>query len=111
MTIEDIRPRTLHMLKLREQYVRPIIECKMRYQIRLNDRGYQAGDIIKFTVVGINGEPIDLNELDEKQGYCTKNEVQLLEGREYRVDFVTNMEGLEAGFVVFSISDNKKKSL
>lgn len=95
------RPVTTHHLKLKEQYVRPILECKMRYQVRFDDRGYQAGDEIEFSVVGVNG----LDEKGAKLEYCNNDEIQKLQGRRYRIDHVMTFEGLAPGYVVFSISE------
>lgn len=102
---EGVRPVTVHVLKLKEQYVRPIIECMMRYQVRYNDRGYQAGDLVRFVVVDRNGEPLTAaNEAE----YCTVDEIDLISQRYYRVDYVSTMEGLKSGYVVFSISICKR---
>lgn len=96
-----MRPVTRHCLKLKEQYVRPVIEGKMRYQVRFDDRGYQAGDEVKFQVVDIVGKRVSSNYLE----YCDEEEARLIETRSYQIEYVMAHEGLAPGFVVFSIRE------
>ena len=96
----EARPRTEHTLKLMEQYVRPVLEGSMRYQVRNADRGFQAGDTVRFDVVDMKGGDFD----PSRSRYCTIGEVMKIQMKRYRVDYVTAMDGLQAGFVVFSIS-------
>lgn len=41
----------IHLLKLNEIYANDVYNLVKRFEIRKNDRDYQVGDIIRFTVV------------------------------------------------------------
>lgn len=99
-----IRPVTVHRLKLKEQYVRPILEGKLRYQVRFDDRGYQAGDIVRFKVVDKQGNRCVPGDIT----YCDPNEIMLLQGRCFKVDYVMAHEGLKSGYVAFSITEDPR---
>ena len=40
----------IHKIKLDEAYVKAILNGDKTFEVRHNDRGYQKGDIIEFTV-------------------------------------------------------------
>ena len=40
-----------HNIKIKKTFVEPILKGEKTFEIRKNDRGYQKGDRIRFTVV------------------------------------------------------------
>ena len=40
-----------HILKLSEDYIEPVLNREKTFEVRFNDRGFQKGDLIKFTAV------------------------------------------------------------
>lgn len=80
-----------HELKIYKQYADAIVDGRKTFEVRLNDRGYNAGDIVVFEVI------------DECQNsYLTHP----LRGKEYRIDYIHSGLGMEKDYVVFSIKPN-----
>jgi hypothetical protein len=46
-----------HELKIKEKYFLCLASGKKSFEVRLNDRDFQAGDQIEFTVLGDDGLP------------------------------------------------------
>lgn len=81
-----------HEIKLRREFVEPILKRKKTFEIRKNDRGYQVGDKIRFTVVTENGNPA-----------IKDDDVAYLESREFTITYVIGGWGIKDGYVVFGI--------
>lgn len=79
----------MHKLKLREEFADAVLSGEKRFEIRLNDRGYQNGDLVEFTVKNEYGIVID----------------HPLNGKKFRITYILSGWGLKEGYVVFSITD------
>lgn len=82
---------TRHELKIYKPYADAIVDGRKTFEVRLNDRGYNAGDIVVFEVV------------DECHIHCITHPLQ---GKEYRIDYIHSGLGMENDYVVFSIKPN-----
>ena len=79
----------IHEVKIRESYADAVLHGEKNFEIRNNDRGYQKGDRLKFSVVtddGIYG--------------CYDH---ALDEREYDITYVHSGLGMEAGYVALAI--------
>ena len=81
-----------HKLKIREPYADAIADGRKRFEVRMNDRGYQAGDTVSFDVI-------------DSHGLSVAHEVS---GALYRITYVYSGMGLADGFVVFGIENEKE---
>lgn len=83
----------IHELKLGEGFADEVLSGQKCFEIRLNDRGYQKGDLIKFKVVDSLGislpDPIN-NKL-------------------FEITYVLSGWGLKEGYVVFGIRKTEKE--
>ena len=59
-----------HNLKIKKQYADRVVTGEKPFEVRINDRDYQTGDILRFTVVDIASKPIE-HKLNEKQYVIT----------------------------------------
>lgn len=85
----------LHKIKILPQFVAPILSGDKRFEVRNNDRCYNKGDTIRFTVVG------DRDEMtSELQTAC-----DVLEANTYEVTYVVSGYGLKNGYVAFGIRE------
>ena len=84
-----------HNIKIKKTFVEPILKGEKTFEIRKNDRGYQKGDRIRFTVVDAS-----LFESQKEQAYR-----QAIEQRVYEITYVLNGWGLEPDFVAFGIRE------
>lgn len=84
----------LHCIKIREQYADAVDDGRKNFEVRLNDRGYNAGDEVAFTVV---------NEFD------MVDLIHPLNKKKYKITYVHSGLGMENGYVVFGIEEIKKK--
>ena len=78
-----------HELKIEEQFADAILAGNKTFEIRLNDRGYQKGDYIKFRCVD----------------NCGFNVYHKINGLTYQITYVLSGWGLAERFVVFSIKE------
>ena len=81
-----------HVLKIKQFYIDSILEGIKNFEIRLNDRGFQKGDLIRFQAVtndfiptSISGSPINR--------------------RVYEITYVHSGLGLKENYVVFGIKE------
>lgn len=77
----------IHTIKLREDFVDAILNGDKTFEVRLNDRGYQKGDTVKFSVVTAVGIEF----------YHQINDV------EFEITYVLSGWGLKEGYVAFAI--------
>lgn len=84
-----------HVLKLSEDYIEPVLNREKTFEVRFNDRGYQKGDLIKFTAISRHGVPY----MYEK-----------LESRVYEITYVHSGLGLKEGYVVLGIKEPTEKT-
>lgn len=76
-----------HDIKLNWHYADAVLSGEKNFEIRFNDRGYQKGDTVRFTVV---------------------DDVKLqvphpLNGKKYRITYLVHGYGLEKDWCVFGI--------
>ena len=91
-----------HILKLNSRYVGEILRGAKRFEVRNNDRSFQRGDEVMFTVVNDQGEPIEAGRSEIKEMYHT------LEEMVFRITFVVTGYGLKEGYCVFGFEELTK---
>lgn len=77
-----------HELKIKKPFADAIYYEDKNFEIRYNDRGYQKGDIIKFTAIDEVGFTIHSHPIND----C-----------EYIITYVLNGWGLKENYVAFGI--------
>ena len=82
----------VHELKLHEQFELAVWSGNKQFEIRKNDRDYQIGDRIEFTVVDNDGN----------------QQPSLLDGRQYLITYVLSGWGLQPGWVALGIREVKR---
>ena len=80
----------LHVIKIKEQYADAIADGRKNYEVRINDRGYNAGDQVAFIV---------------KDNYDITDLSHPLNDKKFDITYVHSGLGLESGYVVFGISE------
>lgn len=78
-----------HVIKIQRPYADAIAEGRKKFEVRLNDRGYNAGDLISFIVK------------DDSFTVLTHP----INGKTYQITYVHSGLGLQAGYVVFGIKE------
>lgn len=81
--------KKVHNIKLYEDFADDVLNGRKNFEIRENDRGYQTGDKVKFTVIQHNGIS------------CYHK----LKDRTFEITYVLSGWGLKDGYVVFGIKD------
>ncbi len=79
-----------HTIKIAESYADAIIDGRKTFEVRKNDRGYNAGDKVRFKVIYKDGCLFTSHPLNEKI---------------YQITYVHSGLGLEKGYVVLSIKE------
>ena len=79
-----------HVIKILEPYADAIVEGRKNFEVRLNDRGYNAGDEVAFTVV----DKFDITNLTHP-----------LNKKKFKITYVHSGLGLNEGYVVFGIKE------
>ena len=79
----------IHKLKLSIEFCDAVFNSEKTFEVRLNDRGFQTGDIIKFV-------PVDKNKsvIPHK-----------IANTEYKITYILNGWGIENGYVVLAIKE------
>ena len=80
----------IHIIKIQKPYADAILDGRKRFEVRLNDRGYNTGDYVSFVVVD-----------NSFRVYHS------LEGKKFRITYVHSGLGLQEGYVVFGIEEAK----
>ena len=91
MITED---KTIHELKIQEDFASAVYVGDKTFELRYNDRGYQKGDLIKFTAVG-------------KMSLKTYHPINDLL---YEITYVINGWGLKEEYVALAIREVEKES-
>lgn len=78
-----------HNIKILESFATAILTGDKTFEVRKNDRGYQKGDTVKFTVL------YDSDKLEMTHHPLNK--------RKYEITYVLNGWGIEDGYVAFGI--------
>lgn len=89
-----------HNIKIQLQYADAIIDGRKTFEVRKNDRGYNAGDKVKFDVVSY------VNELT--MYHCPKHP---LNNAIYEITYVHSGLGLKKDYVVFGIKEYKEQDV
>ena len=87
----------LHEIKIKMSYADAILEGRKNFEVRVNDRGYNAGDKVQYTVVENSGsftEDARFHNLNKKR---------------YVITYVQSGLGLKEEYVVFGIREVKKE--
>lgn len=82
-----------HVLKILKPYADAIAEGKKNFEVRLNDRGYNAGDEVSFIV---------------KEGGFTIFNHPLCD-KKFKITYVHSGLGLKDEYVVFGIKELKRE--
>lgn len=86
----------IHELKINSEFAKPILTGDKTFEIRKNDRGFQKGDRINFKV-----------NLDD-WSLRNRDTVKEFENKLYVITYVLNGWGLENGYVVFGIREERQ---
>ena len=86
----------IHTMKIREQFAVPIMSAGLKAITRLNSKGYNAGDYLRFKVIPM------LNDSDRWMT-TTTDERSRLERSFFRITFVMSGRGIKEGYVTLSI--------
>lgn len=78
----------VHVIKIFRPYANAIAEGRKTFEVRLNDRGYNCGDLVRFRVVEDDGI--------EWHNHPVANTT-------FRITYVHSGLGLQEGYVVFGI--------
>lgn len=82
----------LHEIKILDAYADAILDGRKTFEVRLNDRGYNAGDKVQFNVIYSDGCSFSAHPLNNKI---------------YEITYVHSGIGLEPNYVVFGIKPEK----
>lgn len=86
-----------HELKIQERFVKPILDEEKRFEIRKNDRCFQKGDLVSFTVVDNNN--------------CKSSELSYkyweFERMDFEITYIISGWGLRNGYVVFGFKESE----
>ena len=77
-----------HDIKLKQIFADAVLDGDKTFEVRVNDRNYQRGDTVRFTVIDEEGKKVF--------GH-------LLNGKVYKITYVLSGWGIGHGYVVFSI--------
>ena len=84
-----------HILKLNARFAGEVVRGRKRFEVRFNDRCFQRGDEVKFTVVDNDGDPIVENIPIYEE----------LEMMTFKISFVVSGYGLKEGYVAFGLEE------
>lgn len=76
-----------HNLKIRDQFADAVLSGEKTFEVRYNDRGYNKGDQIVFTVIDDVTRPVD----------------HPLNNKVYEITYVLSGWGIREDFVVLGI--------
>lgn len=79
----------IHEIKLDTQFCDAVLCGEKTFEVRMNDRGYQKGDWVRFIPVGTLFHPVN---------HPIKDKV-------YEITYVLSGWGLQDGFCVFAIQE------
>lgn len=82
----------IHKIKILEQYADAVVEGRKNFEVRYNDRGYNAGDIIEFHVIDDIGIEAFNHPLNKKRKEIT---------------YVHSGLGMQNEYVVFGLGEVK----
>jgi ParB family chromosome partitioning protein len=77
----------IHRIKIYEPYAEAVAEGRKTFEVRINDRGYNCGDFVRFRVF--------------EDGF--ERQYHPLTDMTFRITYVHSGLGLQEGYVVFGI--------
>ena len=80
----------IHELKIKESFAGAILRGEKNFEVRRNDRGFQKGDKIVFTVIDDTNIPYVAHPLKDKV---------------FEITYVLSGWGIKEEYVVFGIKD------
>lgn len=81
----------VHILKINEDYADSVLFGDKNFEVRINDRGFQKGDVVQFTPIS------------RENGLKIKHALWL---KEYEITYVLgSFVGLADGYVAFGIKE------
>lgn len=87
--------RATHKIKIREEFADAVLSGDKCFEVRVDDRGYQKGDLVQFNVVDSTPDdlymPHPLNEVT------------------YEITYVLHGWGLREGYAAFGIARYEEK--
>ena len=83
-----------HVIKILEPYADAIEEGRKTFEVRYNDRGYNAGDEVTFLVVEDDKTCVGYHPLERKR---------------FEITYVHSGLGMEYGYVVFGLKEKPRK--
>ena len=86
--------RQIHNIKILKQYADAKLFGDKPWEIRINDRNYQKGDLVCYQAVEQNGT-----------GYVSTIDSHPINEKVYEILYVYSGDGLEKGIVIFSDKD------
>lgn len=81
-----------HSIKINEEFAESVLSGSKCFEVRYNDRGYQAGDTVTFTVIGPSGCVIP----------------HRLSRKTFKITYVLGGWGLNENYVAFGIKEDVK---
>ena len=85
----------VHTIKIKESFADAVYEGRKNFEVRENDRGYQAGDIIKFLPI-------------TNSSVYTELTTHPLYKKKYLITYVFSGLGIKEGYVVLGIKPTDK---
>lgn len=76
----------LHTVNMREQFVAPLMDGRLKAITRLNGRGYNTGDYIRFSVLPMQSSDVQFS-------MTTDDERDAIQNRFYRITFAMYGKG------------------
>lgn len=87
-----------HELKLDIEFCDAVLSKQKTFEVRKNDRGFQTGDLIRFTPT----DGISYRSLDGTVREHAKHEIS---ERTYMIKYILNGWGIKNGYVVLGIEE------
>lgn len=89
-----------HKLKLRKEFVQPVLEGKKNFEVRLNDRNYRVGDTLEFIPVeAVGGEKQEVKRISMPE----------IEDMVFEITYILEGWGLQDNYVVFAFKNKEEK--
>ena len=86
----------IHQLKIKESFANAVLRGDKTFEVRENDRGFQTGDFVMFTVL-YNSDGLEMIN-------------HPLSKRLYEITYVLSGWGIKEGYVVFGIKRVNSKT-
>ena len=86
----------IHQLKIKESFADAVLRGDKTFEVRENDRGFQTGDFVMFTVL-YNSDGLEMIN-------------HPLSKRLYEITYVLSGWGIKEGYVVFGIKRVNSKT-